>query len=115
MEMTVKLQVFEGPLDLLLHLLEKNKVNIYDIPITEYAPLKIKMAITGNGQASKEQVADMLQRMLHFPKEEMPTFMDATDGLAAAYCHFLQMGRPAMEKGYSSWKDFIAKNPDKVK
>ena len=57
-----------------------------DIPITEYAPLKIKMAITGNGQASKEQVADMLQRMLHFPKEEMPVFMDATDGLAAAYC-----------------------------
>ena len=55
-----------------------------DIPITEYAPLKIKMAITGNGQASKEQVADMLQRMLHFPKEDMPVFMDATDGLAAA-------------------------------
>ena len=47
-----------------------------DIPITEYAPLKIKMAITGNGQASKEQVADMLQRMLHFAKEDMPTFMD---------------------------------------
>ena len=86
-----------------------------DIPITEYAPLKIKMAITGNGQASKEQVADMLQRMLRFPKEDMPTFMDATDGLAAAYCHFLQMGRPTMEKGYNSWKDFIAKNPDKVK
>ena len=63
-----------------------------DIPITEYAPLKIKMAITGNGQASKEQVADMLQRMLHFPKEEMPVFMDATDGLAAAYCHFSANG-----------------------
>ena len=86
-----------------------------DIPITEYAPLKIKMAITGNGQASKEQVADMLQRMLHFPKEEMPVFLDATDGLAAAYCHFLQMGRPAAEKGYHSWKDFVAKNPGKVK
>ncbi len=86
-----------------------------DIPITEYAPLKIKMAITGNGQASKEQVADMLQRLLHFAKEDMPTFMDATDGLAAAYCHFLQMGRPAVEKGYRGWKDFIAKNPDKVK
>ena len=86
-----------------------------DIPITEYAPLKIKMAITGNGQASKEQVADMLQRMLHFAKEDMPTFMDATDGLAAAYCHFLQMGRPTVEKGYHGWKDFIAKNPDKVK
>ena len=75
-----------------------------DIPITEYAPLKIKMAITGNGQASKEQVADMLQRMLHFPKEEMPVFMDATDGLAAAYCHFLQMGRPVAEKGYHAGK-----------
>lgn len=86
-----------------------------DIPITEYAPLKIKMAITGNGQASKEQVADMLQRMLHFPKEDMPVFMDATDGLAAAYCHFLQMGRPVVGKGYHGWKDFIAKNPDKVK
>lgn len=86
-----------------------------DIPITEYAPLKIKMAITGNGQASKEQVADMLQRMLHFPKEEIPVFLDATDGLAAAYCHFLQMGRPAAEKGYHSWKDFVAKNPGKVK
>ena len=86
-----------------------------DVPITEYAPLKIKMAITGNGQASKEQVADMLQRMLKFSKEEMPTFMDATDGLAAAYCHYLQMGRPSIEKGYSGWKDFIAKNPDRIK
>ncbi|WP_321331600.1 crossover junction endodeoxyribonuclease RuvC [uncultured Bacteroides sp.] len=86
-----------------------------DIPIVEYAPLKIKMAITGNGQASKEQVADMLQRMLHISKEDMPAFMDATDGLAAAYCHFLQMGRPVMEKNYNGWKDFIAKNPDKVK
>jgi len=86
-----------------------------DIPITEYAPLKIKMAITGNGQASKEQVADMLQRLLHISKEEMPTFMDATDGLAAAYCHYLQMGRPTPEKGYSGWKDFISKNPDRIK
>lgn len=68
-----------------------------DIPITEYAPLKIKMAITGNGQASKEQVADMLQRMLRFSKDDMPTFMDATDGLAAAYCHFLQMANQSKE------------------
>ncbi len=86
-----------------------------DIPITEYAPLKIKMAITGNGQASKEQVADMLQRMLRFDKADMPTFMDATDALAAAYCHYLQMGRPAVDKAYRGWKDFIAKNPDKVR
>ena len=86
-----------------------------DIPITEYAPLKIKMAITGNGQASKEQVADMLQRMLHLKKEEMPAFMDATDALAAAYCHYLQMGRPTTEKGYRGWKDFVSKNPERVK
>ncbi len=86
-----------------------------DIPITEYAPLKIKMAITGNGQASKEQVAGMLQRMLHLNKDEMPAFMDATDALAAAYCHFLQMGRPAVEKNYHGWEDYVAKHPDKVK
>ncbi len=86
-----------------------------DIPITEYAPLKIKMAITGNGQASKEQVADMLKRMLKIDQKEMPAFMDATDGLAAAYCHYLQMGRPQQEKGYNGWKDFITKNPERVK
>lgn len=86
-----------------------------DIPITEYAPLKIKMAITGNGQASKEQVADMLQRMFRLDKTDMPTFMDATDALGAAYCHYLQMGRPAVDKAYRGWKDFIAKNPDKVR
>ncbi|MDR3651350.1 MAG: crossover junction endodeoxyribonuclease RuvC [Paludibacter sp.] len=86
-----------------------------DIPITEYAPLKIKMAITGSGAASKEQVADMLQRYLKIPKEDMLPQLDATDGLAAAYCHFLQLGRPVSEKAYSGWKDFISKNEDKVK
>lgn len=86
-----------------------------DIPITEYAPLKIKMAITGNGQASKEQVAGMLTKMLHIHEEDMLPYMDATDGLAAAYCHFLQMGRPETEHSYKGWKDFIKKNPDKVK
>ncbi|KAA6327225.1 Crossover junction endodeoxyribonuclease RuvC [termite gut metagenome] len=86
-----------------------------DIPIMEYAPLKIKMAITGNGQASKEQVADMLQRMLNISKVDMPVFMDATDGLATAYCHFLQIGRPMSEKNGDSWKDFVTKHPDRVK
>lgn len=86
-----------------------------DIPITEYAPLKIKMAITGSGSASKEQVADMLRRYLKIPQESMLPQLDATDGLAAAYCHFLQLGRPTSEKAYSGWKDFIAKNEDKVK
>lgn len=86
-----------------------------DIPITEYAPLKIKMAITGSGSASKEQVADMLRRFLKIPAENMLPQLDATDGLAAAYCHFLQMGKPTSEKNYSGWKDFVSKNQDRVK
>ncbi len=86
-----------------------------DIPITEYAPLKIKMAITGSGSASKEQVADMLRRFLKIPQEHMLPQLDATDGLAAAYCHFLQMGNPSSEKSFSGWKDYISKNKVKVK
>ena len=86
-----------------------------DVPIHEYAPLKIKLAITGSGSSSKEQVADMLRRMLKIDEKEMPRFMDATDALGAAYCHFMQQGRPVVKAGYSSWKDFIAKNPGKVK
>jgi crossover junction endodeoxyribonuclease RuvC len=86
-----------------------------DMPVFEYAPLKIKMAITGNGRASKEQVADMLQRILKIPNESMLPQLDATDGLAAALCHYLQTNRPQMEKSYNSWKDYIAKNPKKVK
>lgn len=85
------------------------------VPIHEYAPLKIKMAITGNGSASKEQVADMLRRMLNISSDEMPQFMDATDALGAAFCHYLQNGKPVSEKKYSSWADFVNKNPDKVK
>lgn len=86
-----------------------------DIPITEYAPLKIKMAITGNGNASKEQVADMLRRFLKIPENQMLPQLDATDGLAAAYCHYLQIGRPLTDVKYSGWKDFVNKNQDKIK
>jgi crossover junction endodeoxyribonuclease RuvC len=86
-----------------------------DIPIAEYAPLKIKMAITGNGQASKEQVAGMLQRILKIPQQSMPPQLDATDGLAAAFCHYLETNRPFVEKSYTSWKDYIAKNPSKIR
>lgn len=85
------------------------------VPITEYAPLKIKMAITGSGAASKEQVADMLRRFLHIPQEQMLPQLDATDGLAAAYCHYLQMGRPESESSYKGWKDYIGKNQSKVR
>lgn len=85
-----------------------------DIPIFEYAPLKIKMSITGNGRASKEQVAGLLQRYLKIPDEEMLPQMDATDGLAAALCHFFQSNHPQSEMPYTSWKDFINKNRKKV-
>ena len=86
-----------------------------DIPIFEYAPLKIKMSITGNGNASKEQVAGMLQRYLHIPEASMLPQLDATDGLAAAVCHYFQTNNPIQEKKYTGWKDFIAKNPGKVR
>ena len=87
----------------------------HDVPIHEYAPLKIKMAITGQGQASKEQVAAMLQRMLNIKEDEMPKFMDATDALGAAYCHFLQRNAPESEHKYGSWKDFVNRNQCRVK
>lgn len=86
-----------------------------DVPIHEYAPLKIKMAITGNGSASKLQVAEMLRRMLNISSEEMPRFMDATDALGAAFCHYLQRKSPVQTTKYSSWADFARKNSDKVK
>jgi len=73
------------------------------------------MAITGNGSAAKEQVADMLRRMLNISPEEMPQFMDATDALGAAFCHFIQQGKPVSDKKYTSWADFVNKNPGKVK
>ncbi|MBP5257935.1 MAG: crossover junction endodeoxyribonuclease RuvC [Prevotella sp.] len=85
------------------------------VPIHEYAPLKIKMAITGNGSASKEQVAGMLKRLLCLEEKEMPKFMDATDALGAAYCHFLQQGIPDTgAKSYGGWKDFVTKNKKRV-
>lgn len=88
----------------------------HDIPIHEYAPLKIKLSITGQGKASKEQVAEMLRRILNISDGDMPKFMDATDALGAAYCHYLQMGRPQSgARHYGSWKDFVAKNMDRVK
>lgn len=86
-----------------------------DIPIFEYAPLKIKMAITGSGRASKEQVAALLQRYLKIPPENMLPQLDATDGLAAALCHFFQSTRPQSDRPYVSWKDFMNKNEKRIK
>lgn len=84
-----------------------------DIPIYEYAPKKIKMAITGKGTASKEQVAAMLKSILNI--RELPKQLDATDGLAAAVCHFFQKGVVGQEKSYSGWGSFLKNNPDRLK
>lgn len=86
----------------------------HGVPIHEYAPLKIKMAITGQGQASKEQVAAMLTRLLKINTADKVPFMDATDALAAAYCHFMQAGRPETGVSYHGWKDFVNKNRSRV-
>ena len=78
-----------------------------DIPVNEYSPMKIKMAITGNGHSSKEQVAGMLQRFLKISDEDMPKKLDATDALGIAYCHFLQLGLPLKaEHGAKDWTTF---------
>ncbi len=80
------------------------------IPIFEYAPRKIKLAITGTGAASKEQVAGMLQRILKI--EEMPDKLDATDGLAAALCHLYQRDLPKSDGKCKNWSDYVKKNID---
>lgn len=83
------------------------------IPITEYEPKKVKMAITGNGNASKEQVAKMLQQLLRF--SEIPKNLDATDGLAVAVCHFLNNGKPEKATNYNSWSAFVNQNKGRIK
>lgn len=84
-----------------------------EIPITEYSPKKIKMAITGNGNASKEQVAKMLQSLLSL--KELPKNLDSTDGLAAAVCHFYNAGKVEIGKNYSGWGSFVKQNEKRVK
>ena len=82
------------------------------IPVTEYSPKKIKMAITGNGNASKEQVAKMLQSLLLI--KELPKNLDSTDGLAAAVCHFYNSDKLISNKKYNSWDSYIKNNPGKI-
>jgi crossover junction endodeoxyribonuclease RuvC len=85
------------------------------LPIVEYAPKKIKMAITGSGSASKEQVANLLKLELQI--KDMPEYMDATDALGAAVCHFHQtkFGSRIAKSGNNDWKSFIKNNPGRVK
>ena len=84
-----------------------------EIPITEYSPKKIKMSITGNGNASKEQVAKMLQNVLNL--NALPKNLDATDGLAAAVCHFYNEGKVEVGKSYSGWSAFVKQNGGRIK
>lgn len=83
-----------------------------EVSITEYSPKKIKMAITGSGNASKEQVAKMLQSILGL--KEIPKNLDATDGLAAAVCHFYNQGKHTADKSYSGWGAFVKQNDKRV-
>ncbi len=83
------------------------------IPITEYEPKKVKMAITGNGNASKEQVAKMLQQLLNL--KELPKYFDSTDGLAVAVCHFFNSGRTTSQKSYNSWESFVKQNENRIR
>jgi len=82
------------------------------IPIFEYSPRKIKQSITGKGAASKEQVASMLERLLNIT--ETPDTLDATDGLAAAVCHYFQKEAPDTGKKFSGWKSFLSANPERL-
>ncbi|QYH39700.1 crossover junction endodeoxyribonuclease RuvC [Algoriphagus sp. NBT04N3] len=84
-----------------------------EIPITEYSPKKVKQSVTGNGNASKEQVAAMLQTL--FKLEELPKMLDATDALAVALCHHFHEGRVQTRGRSSGWKSFIEENPDRIK
>ena len=83
-----------------------------EVTITEYAPRKIKKAITGSGTASKEQVAKMLKSTLKL--KTLPKNLDATDGLAAAVCHFYNQGRVQVGKNYSGWSSFVKQNKKRV-
>lgn len=85
-----------------------------DVPIAEYAPLAIKQSVTGNGRASKEQVATMVGRILNVEKDKMPGLLDATDAVAAALTHFYETSRPQLPKGPSSWKQFLAAHPERL-
>jgi crossover junction endodeoxyribonuclease RuvC len=82
-----------------------------EIPITEYAPKKVKQSVTGNGNASKEQVAAMLQQLLKF--EDLPKLLDATDALAVAICHHYQGGKT--ESSSKDWSRFLKENPGRIK
>ena len=87
----------------------------HGLDVTEYSPKKIKQSVTGNGNASKEQVLKMLQRLLNF--KEDPKYFDASDALAVAVCHYFQENSPIsiVGKKVNGWDDFLKKNPARLK
>lgn len=86
-----------------------------DVPIREYAPLKVKQSVTGNGQASKEQVATMLSRILKISEDKMPDLLDASDAMAVALTHFYESGKPQIQRGANNWAEFLRQNPDRLR
>ncbi len=100
------------------------------LSVSEYAPMRIKQAITGRGSADKEQVAAIVCRTLAI--DWPPRRLDATDGMAVALCHYyttasplqaalgtervkgLGGGKKAASKGGSqSWEQFLRTHPDR--
>ena len=84
------------------------------IPITEYAPLKVKQVVTGNGAASKEQVANMLCYILKMDKDKLPSMLDATDALAVALTHYYESQKPASSAGAKNWEQFLKQHPERI-
>jgi crossover junction endodeoxyribonuclease RuvC len=84
-----------------------------DIPVFEYAPKKVKMAVTGSGNASKQKVSGMLEYVLKFQYEE--DLLDASDALAVAVCHSYQQIHAGKNQKHKDWSSFVAANPDKIK
>lgn len=85
-----------------------------DIPIAEYAPLKVKQVVTGNGSASKEQVATMLCYILKMDRQKLPSVLDATDALAVALTHYYESNKPSINGGAKNWEQFIKQNPNRL-
>ncbi len=88
---------------------------VREVPVAEYAPRRVKQAITGTGTASKEQVAAMVQRTLSIPDADMPRDLDATDGLAVALCHHYEMGTPTLGGKGGGWAAFVRENPERAR
>lgn len=84
-----------------------------EIPISEYAPRKIKQAVTGNGNAHKEQVAAMIKNLLNFNQD--PKLLDATDALAVAVCHHFSFKYASSASKFKSWNSFVSKQPHRIK